>query len=141
MKLQGFLSLAILAGSIYSSHVFAGSLSVIVHPSSTLKSASAEEVKRLFLDKKKSIQGIKLQPIAQNSSQSIRVVFDEDVLGKDSSRSKSYWSRLIFTAKGMPPPELDSSPAIVKWVAQHPGSIGYVSSDDMKEGVKVLVEL
>ncbi|MBV1872650.1 MAG: phosphate ABC transporter substrate-binding protein [Gammaproteobacteria bacterium] len=141
MKLQNIFRLAIMAGVLCSAQAYAGNIAVVIHPSSKLESASLDEVKRLFLDKKKSIQGVKLSAVAQNSSQAIRVVFDEDVLGKDPSRSKAYWSRLIFTAKGMPPPELDSSSAIVKWVSAHPNAIGYVDMGSVNESVKLLVEL
>jgi len=124
--------------AILTSHVFAASIAVIIHPSNALQDASKDEIKRLFLAKTDGIQKVKLKPIAQNSSQSIRVVFDEDVLGKNPSKSKAYWSRLVFTAAGMPPPELDSSGAIVKWVSENPDAIAYVEESSLSDSVKVL---
>jgi len=137
MKLSKIF-LALCISVILTSHVFATSIVVIVHPSSPLKEASKDEIKRLFLSKIDTIQKVKLKPITQNSSQSIRVVFDEDVLGKTPSKAKAYWSRLVFTAAGMPPPELDSNAAVVKWVSENPDAISYVEDSSLNDSVKVL---
>ena len=137
MKLSKIF-LALCISAILTSHVFATSIVVIVHPSNPLKDVSKDEIKRLFLAKTDGIQKVKLKPIAQNSSQSIRVVFDEDILGKTPSKAKAYWSRLVFTAAGMPPPELGSNGTTVQWVSENPDAIAYVEESSLNDTVKVL---
>ena len=40
---------------------------------------------------------------------------------------KSYWQQVIFSGRGVPPPELETDEAVLRFVARHPGAIGYVS--------------
>jgi ABC-type phosphate transport system substrate-binding protein len=137
MKISNIIY-ALLMSLVMIGNASAASIVVIVHPDSPLKEASQDEIKKLFLAKSSKIQGVGLKPVAQNSSQSIRVVFDEDILGKSPSRAKAYWSRLVFTAAGMPPPELDTNAAVVKWVSENPEAIGYVEASTMDSSVKAL---
>lgn len=125
---------------LFSGNVIADSaqISIIVHPSAALKTVSKKEVANLFLAKTDSIQGVKLEPVNQNPSQAIRIVFDEDVLGKTPSKMSAYWARMIFTARGAPPPEFDSNAAIIKWVAEHPDSIAYIENSTVNDSVSVL---
>lgn len=141
MKLANYAHLALLVSLSFASSAFAEGIALIVHPSSTLSDASKDEVKRLFLSKTDAIQGVKLKPVAQTPTQPIRVVFDEDALGKSPSKSKAYWSRMIFTASGTPPPQKESSAEIISWVSTHPDSIGYVEVEQVTDGVKILKEI
>ena len=141
MKLLNYTRLALIFSVIFSTQVFAAGIALIVHPSSTLKEASSDEVKRLFLSKTDAIQGVKLKPVIQSTSQSIRIVFDEDALGKSPSKSKAYWSRMVFTAAGMPPPNLESSSAIIEWVSKHPDSVSYIEIESVNDSVKLLKEI
>jgi ABC-type phosphate transport system substrate-binding protein len=138
MKIPSFLYVLLITLAM-TGNAFAASITVIVHPDSPLKEASKDEIKKLFLAKSSKIQGVSLKPVAQNSSQSIRIVFDEDILGKNPSRAKAYWSRLVFTAAGMPPPELDTNAAVVKWVSENPKAIGYVEDSTVDSSVKALI--
>ena len=137
MKLSKIISALLISISLTST-AFATSIAVIVHPSNSLNDASKDEIKRLFLSKTDAIKGKKLKPVAQNNGQSIRIVFDEDVLGKSPSKVKAYWARLVFTASGMPPPELDSNTAIIKWVSNNPDAIGYIEEGAANDSIKVL---
>ena len=49
MKSLNYTRLALIFSVIFSSQVFAGGIALIVHPSSTLKNVTSEEVKRLFV--------------------------------------------------------------------------------------------
>lgn len=138
MKIPSFLYVLLITLAM-TGNAFAASITVIVHPDNPLKEASKDEIKKLFLAKSSKIQGVSLKPVAQNSSQSIRIVFDEDILGKSPSRAKAYWSRLVFTAAGMPPPELDTNAAVVKWVSENPKAIGYVEDSTVDSSVKALI--
>ena len=132
---------ALFIGAMLTSQAFAGGIALIVHPDNQLKNVSNDEIKRLFLSKTDVIQGVKLKPIIQSSSQSIRIVFDEDTLGKSPSKSKAYWSRLIFTAAGAPPPSMESSKEIIKWVSTHPDAISYIEAGSVTGEIKLLKEL
>ena len=141
MKLANCTRSALLIGAMLSPQAFAEGIALIAHPDNKLQNVSSDEIKRLFLAKTDAIQGIKLKPVIQATSQSIRIVFDEDALGKSPSKSKAYWSRLIFTAAGSPPPSLDSNEEIIKWVASHPDAISYIDAKAVTDEIKLLKEL
>jgi len=42
---------------------------------------------------------------------------------------RRYWQQCIFSGRSVPPPELDSDEAIVRYVAKYRGAVGYVSAD------------
>jgi ABC-type phosphate transport system substrate-binding protein len=74
-----------------------------------------------------------IQPVDLNKGSAVRRRFSEDVLGRSVSSVRTYWNQLVFSGRGVPPPELDSDVDVVKYVASHPGAIGYVSaSTDVK---------
>lgn len=68
----------------------------------------------------------------------VRATFSEDVLGRSVAAMKSYWQQIIFSGRGVPPVELDSDELVVRFVATHPGALGYVSPRVQLAGVKVL---
>jgi hypothetical protein len=51
---------------------------------------------------------------------------------------KSYWQQVIFSGRGVPPPELESDEAVIRYVLRFPGAVGYVSGTADVRGVKVL---
>lgn len=117
--------------------VFAG-VAVIVNAKSSLSSANQTEVVNLFLNKSTSVQGERLVPVDQAKGQSARTVFYETVVNKNESQLKAYWSRLIFTGKGLPPVEVGNDKMVLERVANDPNAIGYISSDKVTSSVKVL---
>ena len=113
-------------------------VAVIVHPSVTA-TASAKDISRVFLGKSKSLPGgHKVKPVGLSDGNSARDEFNEKVLKKSNSQLKSYWSKLIFTGKGQPPKELGSDADMVNQVSSDPGSIGYISKENVTDAVKVL---
>lgn len=114
---------------------------VIVHPSNT-SSFDKAELEALFMVKKSSYgNGQKASPYYLSADDPVRHQFDEKVLGRSSSQLKAYWSKLVFTGKGTPPPELGSSAEAVAKVAGDVSAIAYVDKAAVKDGVKVVFTL
>jgi ABC-type phosphate transport system substrate-binding protein len=53
--------------------------------------------------------------------------FSEKILGRSVEAVKSYWQQRVFSGRDIPPPEFATEDAVVEYVKQHPGAIGYVS--------------
>jgi len=113
-------------------------VAVIVNPKSSLSSVNQTEVVNLFLSKSKTIQGERLEPIDQSKGESTRAQFYEKVLSKDESQMRAYWSRLIFSGKGLPPVEIGNDKMMLDKVASDVNAIGYVESSKVNASVKVL---
>lgn len=114
---------------------------VIVHPSNN-NSFTKEEIESLFMVKKSGFaDGSKASTYYLSADDPVRHQFDEKVLGKSSSQLKAYWSKLVFTGKGTPPPELSNSAEAIAKVAAEPSAIAYVDKTAVKDGVKVVFTL
>lgn len=111
---------------------------MVVHPSNG-DSIDSKVVKRIFLGKaKKFPSGSEVTPINQVASSSARVEFDDNVIGRSSAQVSAYWSKLVFTGKGVPPAEMDDDAAVVAAVAADPSAIGYVNSASVTADVKAI---
>lgn len=141
LKFYALVTGMILSAAIFPPHADASGIALIVHPNNPLKNISKDEIVHLFLNKTDTVQNIKLTPIIQTTLQSIRIVFDEDALGKTPSRSKAYWSRIIFTSAGTPPQQMENSSEVIEWISAHPDAIGYVEIEAVDDTVKILKEI
>lgn len=79
-------------------------------------------------------------PIDQGRGAAVRKQFSEQVIGRSVSAVRTYWSRLVFSGRAVPPPEAASDDDVVRFVGKHAGAIGYVSaSTNLKDsGVKII---
>lgn len=111
---------------------------VIVHPSNSAN-LSAKNVQRIFLGKEKKFPGGgETIPINQISDSAVRSDFDSSLLGRSTTQVSAYWSKLVFTGKGIPPKEVDNDAAVIEIVANNPSAIGYVEASAADGSVKVV---
>lgn len=130
---------ALLFSSIlsYSTATFA-EVVVIVHPDNTNQLDGAA-VKRLFLGKEKKFpDGQPASPLNQTVDTATRQMFDEQVLERNSSQIAAYWSKLVFTGKGVPPKEVSGDAEVISSILQDANAIGYVHRDAVTGDVKVI---
>jgi ABC-type phosphate transport system substrate-binding protein len=103
---------------------------LIVHPDNTMGSAPRRFLSDAFLrNVSKWGDGRKILPVDLRADSPVRERFSDRVHGRSVLAIKRYWQQRIFSGSGVPPPELDSDAAILHYVLQHPGALGYVSAD------------
>jgi ABC-type phosphate transport system substrate-binding protein len=101
---------------------------VIVHPEMSVQSLERRTLSEMFLKKiTRWPGGDAIQPVDLAPGSRTRHAFSEDVVGRTVASVKSYWQQIIFTGRGLPPPELADDAAVIDYVLRHTGSIGYVS--------------
>ncbi|MDU0353441.1 phosphate ABC transporter substrate-binding protein [Paraglaciecola aquimarina] len=111
---------------------------LVVHPNND-SSLDTKMVKRIFLGKaSKFSNGNEATPVNQLPSSASRVSFDSDTLGRSSSQVSAYWSKLVFTGKGIPPEELENDAAVIAFVASNENAVGYVNSSAVTSSVKAI---
>jgi ABC-type phosphate transport system substrate-binding protein len=111
---------------------------VVVHPSNDA-ALDKKMVQRIFLGKEKKFSsGKEVLPVNQVPSSATRGSFDSDTLGRSSTQIAAYWSKLVFTGKGIPPKEVDSDAAVIAIIAGNQDAIGYVDSASVSDAVKVV---
>lgn len=113
---------------------------VVVNEANAAVSMTRAEVAEAFLKKIiKWDDGLEVLPVDQASSSPVRESFTQSVYGRSVFAIKAYWQKMIFSGKATPPPELVSDSAILEYVREHEGAIGYVSTGaPVGDGVKTL---
>src|SRR5262249_3370138 len=87
---------------------------IIVHPENTISAVDRAFVRDVYLRKATDWGGgAPARPIDLATRFTVRERFCEDVLRKTPAQLKRYWSQQIFSGKGVPPPEADSTAAAV----------------------------
>ncbi len=120
-----------------ASTVFA-EVAVIVNPAND-SSLQADDIAKLYLGKsKKFSNGQSAIALDRGEGTELRVKFLESTVGKDESQMKSYWSRLIFTGKGIPPKVVETDAEVKDLVSRNPDTIGYIDAGAVDDTVKVV---
>jgi ABC-type phosphate transport system substrate-binding protein len=112
---------------------------VIGNPEAGVESLDEQMISDLYLGRTVQIAGMRVKVTDLPIGHPARNEFYKNVLGKDPEQIRAYWAKRIFTGKGSPPGILPDEEAVVKWVSEAPGRIGYVRSEALdKSKVKVL---
>lgn len=118
---------------------FAG-VAVVVNPASTLTSAKASEIKKVFLGKSKKIAGQAMKPV-DHAEGDIREEFLNTVVKKNPRAFKSHWTRLVFSGKSAPLKSAGDDAGIKQWVNSHTDAIGFIDSKNIDDSVKVIFKI
>jgi hypothetical protein len=117
----------------------AGAYRLIVHPSNPAHEIDRSFVAQAFL--KKVIHwpsGVPIQPIDLDQRSLVRRHWSDEVLNRSVEAVKSYWQQMIFSGRGLPPPEVTTDEQVIDFVIHRAGAIGYVSADANLHGARVL---
>jgi ABC-type phosphate transport system substrate-binding protein len=82
--------------------------------------------------------GQPIRPVDLVTGNAIREDLTQALLNRPVAAVKSYWEQVIFSGRGVPPPELDNDEAVIAYVAKHDGALGYVSGKAEVGSVKVV---
>jgi len=109
-----------------------------VHPANPIRSIAREELERIYRRRMRFwSDGKAILPINLPGENELRRSFSRDVLHDDDENLATYWNREYFHGVS-PPPVLQSSRAVLAYVAATPTAIGYVSPDDVQPSVAVV---
>jgi ABC-type phosphate transport system substrate-binding protein len=116
-------------------------LAVIVHPAHPADSVSRDDLARIFRRKKLFWEnGTRIIPVNLTAEHPARRLFSRLVFGTLPEAMQEYWNAQYF--HGISPPYvLSSEQAVLRFVAETPGAIGYVSVSAVTTSVKVILFL
>jgi ABC-type phosphate transport system substrate-binding protein len=133
------LTLGRLARADSQLSVDAGEFIVIVNHRNPASSASSEFLADAFLKKATRWDGGEsIHPVDQSVESSVRRAFSAGVLRRSVGAVRAYWQQRIFSGRDVPPPEVDSDEAVVRYVSKYAGGIGYVSASAKLDDTKVI---
>jgi hypothetical protein len=119
--------------------VVAPAFRVIVHDGNPRARLDRDFVSNAFLRKaSRWPHGEAIRPVDLHGQSAARQKFSTQVLRRSVAAVRIYWQQLIFSGRGLPPPELASDLEVVRYVARNVGAIGYVSGTADVGGVKVV---
>ncbi|MBN1625650.1 MAG: substrate-binding domain-containing protein, partial [Deltaproteobacteria bacterium] len=120
-----------------SGMAYAGEIIVIGNKSISESALKKQDLKNIFLGKKSTwSDNKKIVFFIQNNS-SVSDQFFSEYINKSSAQFSSYWKEKVFTGQGTPPKSFSSDEEMVQFVSQTDGAIGYVSSSEGLDTVKI----
>jgi ABC-type phosphate transport system substrate-binding protein len=112
---------------------------LIVHPTNPVVTLDRAFIAQGFLKKITSWgHGGVIRPADLTRDSPVRRRFSEEALGRSVAAVKSYWQQMIFSGRGVPPPELPSEDDVIRYVLREPGAIGYVSAGIDLKGARAV---
>ncbi|MGA2118620.1 MAG: hypothetical protein ABSH56_28165 [Bryobacteraceae bacterium] len=115
----------------------AGDLEIIANDKMGVSAVSADELKRIFLVTKTSLEGTnQVEPVLIKAGP-LHAAFLKEYIGRSADALLAYYRSLVFTGKGNLPESFNSEAEVIAYVAKTGGSIGYVSELTPTAGVKV----
>ena len=125
MKIKMIVFVVLL--SIIPAVCMASDVVVITNNSVSENTLSKQDLSNIYLGKKSSWgDGSKINFVVLTGDP--LSTFLQSYVGKSESQFNTFWKKQVFTGKGSPPKEFDSDQAMVEFVAQTSGAIGYVST-------------
>lgn len=119
--------------------VRADTVVVVVSASSEVSEVSRLHLADLYLGRTARFEnGDPAEPIDLAPGTATRGSFYGQYLGRTPAEIKAHWSKIIFTGRGRPPPDVPTDAAMVRLVAGNPHAIGYVEHHLVDSSVRVV---
>ncbi|MCK4706621.1 MAG: phosphate ABC transporter substrate-binding protein [Gammaproteobacteria bacterium] len=117
-------------------------LAIIGHPDIDTGLLDTQNIRKLFLGERQSFpSGLRATPFNHSAGSPDRKEFFSLVLNMPESSHKRHWKRKVSVGAGNYPTELGSHDAVLKSIANTPGSIGYIDASKVDNSVKVLLTI
>jgi len=111
---------------------------VVVHPQAPVERLSDDQLKQVYLGENSFWGQVKIHPAVLRVPPEIYAGFMGAVAGISPGGYEAFWIRKIFREGGMPPRPFDSAGAILSFVANTPGAVGFIRRADL-DGAHVKV--
>lgn len=109
----------------------------VVSAKSSIDRLSKKDLADIFLGRTaRSPDGAPVVPVDQDEGSTTRDAFYATFIGKTPAQLRAYWSKIIFTGRGKPPPSVPDGVAARKLVATNPHAIAYVDRNQLDSTVK-----
>ena len=111
---------------------------VIANPSVKSSDVSKSDLRDVFTGAASSFKdGSHVTPVLLKAG-AANDEFLSAYVGKADGPFKAGWRSLVFSGQASMPKSMESDAAVVAYVAQTPGAVGYIGKSSPHDGVKVL---
>ena len=113
-------------------------IKIIANPDVGASEISRDELNRIFLMTKTSLQGTShVEPVLETAGR-VHKLFLKEYIGRTDMALMTYYRSLVFTGRASIPKAFVSDSELIEYVAKTKGAIGYVSANTSTAGVKTL---
>src|ERR1700733_13362267 len=131
--------LAIGLALIFNNPAVKADVVAVVSAKSPVTTLSMSQVADIFCGRGSRFpNGVQAFPIDQAEGSAVRDEFYSKVVGKTAAQIKAYWSKIIFTGRGQPPPSVSNSIEMKKRISDNPAAIGYIDRSLVDNSVRVV---
>jgi ABC-type phosphate transport system substrate-binding protein len=111
----------------------------VVSAKSAVGTLSKAQVADIFLGRTNRFpDGAPAMPVDLMEDSPVRDEFYDKIAGKSAAQIKAYWSRIIFTGRGQPPPNVASNVEMKKRISSNLSAIGYIDRSMVDDSVKIV---
>jgi ABC-type phosphate transport system substrate-binding protein len=138
--ISGFKAV-LLAAMVAGGRAFATEIPVVVVVSaqSPLRTLSKSQVADIFLGKTRTFpDNRQAEPIDSPDGGDAYAAFYGAFTGLSSAQLKAHWSKIIFTGRGRPPPQLTTEEKVVRALLENPNAISYLPLDAVDPQLRVV---
>jgi ABC-type phosphate transport system substrate-binding protein len=130
---------AIALGLCLSGAMVEADVVAVVSAKSPITALSMSQVADIFFGKASRFpNGVQAFPVDQAEGSAVRDEFYSKVVGKTAAQVRAYWSKIIFTGRGQPPPSVSNSIEMKKRISENLAAIGYIERSLVDDSVRVV---
>lgn len=115
-------------------------LAIVVSSKSSLDSISKAQVKRIFLGKSTRLPNGEKAIAIEDKTQKYKDLFYKKIANKSGGQLRSYWAKIIFSGRGVPPKQIDIK-EVKKLILESSRVITYVPIQEVDSSMKILLEI
>ncbi|RLC09926.1 MAG: hypothetical protein DRI57_21225 [Deltaproteobacteria bacterium] len=131
----GLLAMVAFSSAAYADVIIIANKDV---PENTL---SRKEIKEIFFGKRVQWSDHRKIHVTTLKDTVIHKMFLKQYLNKSHAKWKSYWKRMIFTGRGVPPKSVRTEAELIEYIAETKGAVGYVSSEGIPDDSETIVKI
>lgn len=118
-----------------------GDIVIVANGDISEDTLSRKEIREIFLGKRAQWDDHSRIHVTMLKDGGIRKAFLKQYLNKSEAKWKTYWRRMVFTGRGLPPRSFDTEAELIEYVKKTKGSIGYVLSEGVPKGSEGIVRI
>jgi ABC-type phosphate transport system substrate-binding protein len=134
-----FRSALLVIACIAGGHAAMADVVAVVSTRSPVTALSKNQLLDIFLGRANRYpDGTPASPIDQAEGSPLRDEFYIKVAGQTAAQMLAYWSKIIFTGRGQPPPTVSTDAEMKKRIRDNPAAIGYIDRAAVDDSVRIV---
>ncbi len=119
----------------------AAEIAIVSGDQGEVSAITRDEAERLYLGRTTTLPDNRAVTLIDLPPGPVRDAFYLRLTGKNPVQTRANWSRQVFTGRALPPRQAESSAQVHEWLVDDPNAIGYLPSDEIGSGLRILLRI